>query len=163
MLYLIRSFGRNGKSYLKVGFTDNIANRMQQYKIHNPLSELITTRQGEQVEEKLLQLYLDILGYKANFLNEWFIDDFEILQKFHVNIDKKLKKFIWNNRNLVFKISDFSNKLMRYIFEELRSLFWSGKYTEEIDKQWKFAESQELIKFQKKASYSNFKSRIKSV
>ena len=150
MLYLIRSFGRGRRSYLKVGFTDNISTRMNQYRIHNPQFELISTRQGTQEEEKLLQLYLSLTGYKADFLNEWFIDCPEIYQTFHIKINSKLKKFIWRKRDKIFKISDFSNSGMRVLFENLRKLFWKGIYTFNIDREWKFAEAQEYLKRQRK-------------
>ena len=70
MLYLIRSFGRNNKSALKVGFTDEIKNRVSTYKYHNPFSELISTREGSLLDETRIHTYLRSLGYKLDLLDE---------------------------------------------------------------------------------------------
>jgi len=125
MLYLIRSFGKN-KTALKIGFTDNIENRMNIYKAHNPFFELISTREGTFIEEAYIHLYLEALGYKEDFLNEWFIDTPEIYQIFHERIlSTKVKRTIWRNRDNLFKQVDFSNKLgfMRILYEHLREIF----------------------------------------
>ena len=47
MLYLIRSFSRGGKSILKVGYTEDINKRMNQYFYYSPGFELIATREGD--------------------------------------------------------------------------------------------------------------------
>ena len=150
MLYLIRSFGRGSKSYLKIGFSDNLDNRLRQYRIHNPQFELISLRQGTQEDEMLLHMFLDIKGYRTNFLNEWFIDCPEVLTLFHVSIDNKLKKILWINRTLLFKIDDFCNPQKRDLFKNLQKLFYSGKPQNSLDMDWKFAEAREKLKDIKK-------------
>lgn len=145
MLYLIRSFGRGGKSYLKVGYSDSLGNRMGQYRIHNPLFELIATREGSQEDELLIHLYLEALGYKVDILNEWFMDTPEILSRFHDNIQSKVLRKVWRNRESLFTIADFNNPLRKKIFERLRSTFGkSRKYS--IDREWAFADSREKLK-----------------
>lgn len=64
MLYLIRSFGREGKSILKVGYTDDLNRRMSQYFYNNPCFELIATREGDELLEDMIQVYLKSLGYQ---------------------------------------------------------------------------------------------------
>lgn len=151
MLYLIRSFGRRGRSFLKIGFTDNVSARMTQYRIHNPRFETLSIRQGSLEDEKILQIYLSLLGYKTDFLNEWFMDCSEVHQKFHIKINNKIKKYIWRNRDKVFKITDFSNTGMKLLFENLRKEFWNGAYAFNIDREWKFAEAQEYLRTLKKS------------
>lgn len=151
MLYLIRSFGRGGKSYLKVGYSDNIADRMTQYKIHNPLFEIISQRQGSQDEELILQMYLGIMGFKADFLNEWFKDDSEVITIFHKSFKYgKLEKVVWKNREKIFRIEDFNNPRKRKIFEYLRKRWSIGKIQCNLDRDWKFSESREGLKKMKK-------------
>ena len=145
MLYLIRSFGRRGKSYLKVGFTDTITTRMGTYRIHNPGYELISMRCGTMREELILHLYLELLGYKLKFLDEWFSDSPEVYQIFHKALDKKVMERIWVHRDKVFNIEDFKSSSLRSLFDELRAKFWDGRFRFEIDKQWKFAESKEKL------------------
>lgn len=73
MLYLIRSFGRGGKSILKIGYTEDIDRRMNQYFYTNPCFENISNREGDEMLEGMIQIYLKFLGYqfqKDGRLNE---------------------------------------------------------------------------------------------
>lgn len=91
MLYLIKSFGRDGKSILKIGYTDDLNRRMSQYFYNNPCFELIATREGDELLEDMIQVYLKSLGYqyqRSGRLNEWFIDTPEIYQIFHIYQEK---------------------------------------------------------------------------
>ena len=150
MLYLIRSFGRGGKSYVKVGFSENLENRMGQYRIHNPLFETIAQRPGSIRDEMILHLYLEAFGYKAKFLNEWFIDCPEVLTLFHDDLIIKVPRLVWKMRESLFTIADFSNPLKREVYEHLRH-FWSNGIPKcDLDRDWKFAESREKFKKMKK-------------
>lgn len=147
MIYLIRSFGRNGKSILKVGFTGDLETRKSQYYHSNPLYEFIGYRSGGLIEEKKIQLYLEILGYKYNKLQEWFYDNPEILSLFHSSIDR-MDKLIWRNRNTIFSIQDLkkdSDKRLRDIYESLKNKY-GIKYKQEIDIQYIFEKSKESYK-----------------
>lgn len=148
MLYLIRSFGRNNKSSLKIGFSDDYKKRLDSYRIHNPFSEVITTREGDEILETKLHLYLS--KYKEDFLNEWFKDLPEIITLFHQNIPK-IDKFVWKNRQDLFSVEDFKptgNKIKKKIFEDLR--IFGGKL-QEIDIQWKTIFNKNAIKNIKKS------------
>ena len=126
MLYLIKSFGRDGKSILKIGYTDDLNRRMSQYFYNNPCFELITTREGDELLEDMIQVYLKSLGYqyqKNGKLNEWFIDTPEIYQIFHIHREN-LERVIWRYREKILKLN-ISCELM--IYEYLR-----GKYISEI-------------------------------
>ena len=54
MIYLIKSYGYRGKSVLKIGFTDDIQKRSYQYFFSNPMMEVLSTREGDEIFEKLL-------------------------------------------------------------------------------------------------------------
>ena len=107
MLYLIKSFGRNGKSILKIGYTDDLNRRMSQYFYNNPCFELIATREGDELLEDMIQVYLKSLGYqyqRNGKLNEWFIDVPEIYQIFHIH-RKKLEEIIWKKRDNILNLN----------------------------------------------------------
>lgn len=107
MLYLIKSFGRNGKSILKVGYTDDLNRRMSQYFYNNPCFELIAIREGDELLEDMIQVYLKFLGYqyqRNGKLNEWFIDDPKIYQIFHIH-RKKLEETIWKKRDDILNLN----------------------------------------------------------
>lgn len=104
MIYLIRSYGLRGKSYLKVGFTGNTKKRFDQYFYHNPGCEVVSTREGDETLENLFHLYLKSLGFqykKQGRLDEWFIDTPEIYQIFHIS-RKDLERKVWGNREKIF-------------------------------------------------------------
>lgn len=107
MLYLIRSFGRGGKSILKVGYTEDINKRMNQYFYYSPGFELIAAREGDELLEDMIQVYLKSLSYqyqRNGKLNEWFIDIPEIYQIFHIH-RRKLEEIIWKKRDNILNLS----------------------------------------------------------
>ena len=119
MLYLIKSFTRN-KPILKIGYTDNMENRMNQYFYANPGLELISTREGDELLEDMIQIYLKFLGYqyqKHGKLNEWFIDDLKVYQIFHIH-QEKLENKLWKHRADIFNIGKSTDLL---VYEYLRS------------------------------------------
>lgn len=54
MLYLVKSYLHLGKHIYKIGFTDNIERRRSHYFYSAPGNELITTREGDELLEKLI-------------------------------------------------------------------------------------------------------------
>lgn len=119
MLYLIKSFTRN-KPILKIGYTDNMENRMNQYFYANPGLELISTREGDELLEDMIQIYLKFLGYqyqKHGKLNEWFIDDLKVYQIFHIH-QEKLENKLWRHRVDIFNLGKSTDLL---VYEYLRS------------------------------------------
>lgn len=162
MIYLLRSYGISGKSksFLKIGFTNDIHTRSSQYFYMNPGCEIISVREGDYILESLFHYYLRYLGlqYKKNGkLNEWFIDDPRVYQVFHIS-QESLERKIWKHREEVFddsKISISSKitedyKIFEYLweknkenFEGERIVFKNGKLvrtkTKKIDIVfWKF-------------------------
>lgn len=110
MLYLIRSYGPRNRSILKVGFTDDIEARKNQYFFHNPLFQVISVREGDLILEGLIHRYLYFLDlqYKhGERLREWFDNDSEVLRVFHLSRET-LERLVWRNRNKIFNIESFS-------------------------------------------------------
>lgn len=119
MLYLIKSFTRN-KPILKIGYTDNMENRMSQYFYANPGLELISTREGNELLEDMIQIYLKFLGYqyqKHGKLNEWFIDDLKVYQIFHIH-QEKLENKLQKYRADIFNLGKSADLL---VYEYLRN------------------------------------------
>jgi len=146
VLYLIRTFGRKNKTALKVGFTDDNKNRSDQYKLHNPLYEPISTREGSLYEEAKIHLFLTALNLKRNILNEWFEDCPDTLTLFHASINK-INRTIWNNRSRLFTRADFKSdkNIKNLIYEELRRIYKPRNY-KQIDREWKIESNQKLLK-----------------
>ena len=136
MLYLLRSFTRGG-SYLKVGYTGNLEKRMASYLTENPGRELVGIRGGDMKDETRMHLFLEALGCKAGFLDEWFLDNPLVLEKFHEST-KRIDKLIWKNRDLLFTGLDFSRQGYKVqIYEDLRFLFKDTPATGKIDQEWR--------------------------
>ena len=80
-----------GKSILKVGYTDDLNKRMYQYFSTNPGFDVLGIREGDEILEDMIQIYLTYLGYQQKIggrLNEWFEDDPEVQQIFHISQDR---------------------------------------------------------------------------
>lgn len=145
MLYLIRTFGRGKKSSLKVGYSNDPRNRLDHYRIHNPLFEVIAQREGTQDDELLLQFYLTARGYKAGFLNEWFLDSPAVQDIFHRSLlGKRVKRSVWKHRRELFTKFDIKNTRRKRLYEELRNLYGPGR--SELDIDWKQEEMKKCIK-----------------
>ena len=159
MLYLIRSFGRSkNQSALKVGFTDDIKNRVNTYKYHNPFFELISTREGSLLDEARVHAYLKSLEHKLDLLDEWFIDCDEVIQSFHKSFDT-MNRVIWNDRNNLFKKEDFLNEnTMNELYQELHLLQSPLKKLKPIDQEWKNVINKKYVAnyFKKKNDYIEF-------
>ena len=119
MLYLIRSYMKLGKSILKVGYTDDLNKRMYQYFLANPGFDVLGIREGDEILEDMIQIYLTYLGYQRRVgkrLNEWFDDRPEIQQIFHISRDR-LERILWGSRE---KIFNFTRTTHLNIYEYLR-------------------------------------------
>ena len=96
-----------GKSILKVGYTDDINKRMYQYFSTNPGFDVLGIREGDEILEDMIQIYLTYLGYQQKIggrLNEWFDDRPEIQQIFHISRNK-LERILWRSREKVFNLT----------------------------------------------------------
>ncbi len=115
MIYLIRSHGKEGNSLLKIGYTDSLQTRSYSYLEHNPLLDILNTREGDEELELLLQLRF--IYYKADILKEWFKDEQEILNHFKDRIED-LYMWLWIHREDAFKENTRSKKI-KSIFRKI--------------------------------------------
>ena len=135
MIYLIRTYGKDGESILKVGFANDLERRMSQYFYANPLFEFVSSREGDELLEKLFHYYLYYKGfqYKINGkLNERFLDDPEVIKIFDIPIED-LEKELWENRDKVFDLkgklkNSLNYQLFEYLYQKNKEDFIGEKY-----------------------------------
>lgn len=70
MLYLIKEYGKN-KTYLKIGYTQNLEERLKAYNIHSAEFELVNSMEGSQE----LETFAHKLLANYNIKGEWFKED----------------------------------------------------------------------------------------
>ena len=122
MIYLIRSYGED-KSILKIGYTDNMKKRGESYFYHNPLCKVLQSKEGDEIHEILLHLYLSSLGYNFEVegkLNEWYLDIPEVIEIFNMSFEELCDK-VWKSRGKAFDLKKF--KLKNYIYNSFLYLF----------------------------------------
>lgn len=127
MIYLIKSYLPLGKYIYKVGFTDNIIRRCYHYFYSNPGFEIVSTREGDEILEKLLHYYLYHKGfqYKKNGkLSEWFLGNTEVRNIFHYS-RKKIEKELWKHREEIFNPGESTTdyKIFEYLYQKNKEDF----------------------------------------
>ena len=166
MIYLIRSYGIKGKSVLKIGFTDDFERRMDQYFYSNPMFQIVSTREGDEILENLFHRYLYFLGfqYKNNGkLDEWFLDVPEIYQIFHLS-QETVEKLVWRNRNKIFTIKSGSSAdytMFEYLYYKHMKEFKGTRYENIGNKIYKTKAKEIDISFWKFYMKNREKSRFK--
>lgn len=70
MLYLIKQYGKN-TTYLKIGYTQNLQERLKAYNTHNAEFELVCSMEGDQE----LETFAHKLLLEYNIKGEWFKED----------------------------------------------------------------------------------------
>lgn len=70
MLYLIKEYGKN-KTYLKIGYTQNLEERLKAYNTHSAEFELVNSMEGSQE----LEAFAHKLLADYNIKGEWFKED----------------------------------------------------------------------------------------
>lgn len=81
MLYLIKS-----SNYIKIGFTNNINNRMKAYNTCNPDYELLDTVEGTEEDESNFHNIIS----KYHYRGEWFYFNQEILDIWNSTFGRKV-------------------------------------------------------------------------
>ena len=135
MIYLIRSYGKDEQTALKIGFASDLEIRMSQYFYMNPFFEKVSSREGDELLEDLLHYYLYYKGFQYKIdgkLNEWFIDDPEVIKIFDISIED-LEKELWENRDKVFNLkgklkNSLDYKLFEYLYQKNKEDFIGEKY-----------------------------------
>lgn len=127
MLYLFGSGSwKDNQKFLKIGFTSDLESRKVQYKIHNPLGEFISVREGDEMLE--LKMHLRLLNNKADFLDEWFYDEKEVYDVFNSS-EEDINRWLWENRGecLLYPSIPSPDSLKGLILKELRELFYNSE------------------------------------
>jgi hypothetical protein len=83
-IYIIKTYSKIGNSIIKVGFSNNLEERLKSYYYHNPYFEIITTcfiLEGKIWEEEFHR------KHKSTLLNEWYNEEFlsYILNDLNIN------------------------------------------------------------------------------
>ena len=123
MLYLFGSGSwKNDRKIVKVGFTDDFSTREQSYKLHNPLGEMIDTREGDKYLE--LKLHIRLRDWQVEFLDEWFYDESEVFELFQID-EEELDKWLWDNRSetLLYPTMPQAGTMKREILDKLQEKF----------------------------------------
>lgn len=124
MLYLFGTGAwRNDRKALKIGYTNDIETRKNQYRLHNPLGEILKTREGDELDE--LRLHLRLFDHKVEFLDEWFYDEDEVFKVFDQPYEE-INKWLWDNRienALFYPTVPSPGTLKRKILDELRKKY----------------------------------------
>ena len=123
MLYLFGSGAwKNSRRIVKIGYTSDIDTRKQQYKLYNPLGEILDTREGDEILE--LKLHLRLIHFKVEFLDEWFFDEEPVFNIFKES-EEDIDKWLWENRNdcLIYPTIPLPGTMKRKILDDLRNRF----------------------------------------
>ena len=135
-IYIIKIYGRNNISYIKIGYSSNIIKRLTTYYYHNPLIEIIDCCFLEDGKSWELEFHKN---NKSSLLNEWYDSDYleniltllkssgAIFNKYEdePSLDIKLLKekiINYNNYNSTNWVLDKLKK-QEYSYEELEELF----------------------------------------
>jgi hypothetical protein len=123
MLYLIKQYGKN-TTYLKIGYTQNLQERLKAYNTHNAEFELVCSMEGDQE----LETFAHKLLLEYNIKGEWFKED-------------PMVYYVWELTKQEYKIRDQENKIdkqektikeLKDSFDELSKdlLYYKEKYEE---------------------------------
>lgn len=118
MIYLITEINQ---SIIKIGYTSNIAVRMNTYYTYNPNAYLIDVEEGSEKDEKNWHLVLEYLGFERIVKNENVLEWFKIPKEIAKNeikkygfdylrvmcINKNNKENAWKS---IFLIPEFGHK-----------------------------------------------------
>ena len=123
MIYLILCAGfkdNNPDQFekrLKIGYTDNLENRLKAYQVANPGFILLDTREGDTRVESYLHKKFEKYRYSDNS-REWFHYSQEIIDNFHCDPEEIIDK----------------DTLLKYINNVYKYIFYCGLYNIKLDK-----------------------------
>ena len=95
---------------IKIGFSDNLNTRENQYKSSGILMGFMKTREGDKNLEKAFHIYFS--KYKYEKLNEWFYYNEDIIINFEMP-EKTVYKSLWEYLLSSDKINDFTLKIAK--------------------------------------------------
>ena len=132
MIYLILSAGfkdNNPDQFekrLKIGYTDNLENRLKAYLTTNPDIILLQTREGDTSLESYLHKKFEKYRYKDS--REWFYYNQEIIDHFQDEVEDFIDEGILleyikkDLRSKIASVPELRNKYLDQILNEIKSL-----------------------------------------
>ena len=132
MIYLILSAGfkdNNPDQFerrLKIGYTDNLENRLKAYLTTNPDFMLLQTREGDTIIESYLHKKFEKYKYKDS--KEWFYYNQEIIDYFQDEVEDFIDEGILlecikkDLRSKIASVSELKEKYLNQILDEIKSL-----------------------------------------
>ena len=139
MIYLILCAGFKDNNpdlfekRLKIGYTDNLENRLKAYSTTNPDYILLQTREGDTTVESYLHKKFE--KYKYKDCREWFCYDQDIIDNFQCNIEDYIDEDLLLDcikkdlRLRISSITELREKYLNQILEEIKS---SDNFSEEL-------------------------------
>lgn len=166
-LYVIRSFGKNGKTIVKLGYSNNIKDRIELYKSHNPFIEVIFTYYRS--DAKLLEAtfhkvnkpvfknewYAECkLNYIINVINNFTIDDLQLNNSNQVKTCTKCNKVKTLNRFNKNKRGKFN---VTSVCKNCRAKYrkYSNEYNAEYQRKYREANKESIKEYQRKYRLKN--------
>lgn len=156
MLYLIKSWGKGGKEYLKVGYTKDWTSREKAYLTHTPEFELLGTREGDTDLESWFRSNFSKYLYR----NEWFIFSQEIVDKF-------LDKSTLNLKEINLRGTEIDTHLKKLLEDfllpsrgwwiEMGNKYWEQIYKESLEENQGENYGESIKKVYKNLIYNSFR------
>ena len=113
MIYLIKTEYKT-TTLLKIGYAECIEDRIKTYKTHNPLVELLDTREGDYDLETYLHKYFKKFSYSNQ--PEWFYYNEKIIKEFKYVEDKPFIEDVTSKvKSVFFTAPSFSKFREKYI------------------------------------------------
>lgn len=110
MLYLIKQYGKE-KTYLKIGYTQNLEDRLKAYNTHSAEFELVNSMEGSQE----LETFAHKLLADYNIKGEWFKEDPMVYYVWELTKQEyKIRKQENNIKELELRLLKLSNIIDAY-------------------------------------------------
>ena len=129
MLYLIEGYGKVGK-LLKIGYSQSVKAKMNQFNITTPDFKLLATREGDEKFEDKLHEYFKSLSYNGSY--EWFYYDEKIIEGFKTLQEENLISFGELRSRILseFKVGNWYSDIYikRKFYQIYRELGYKGSF-----------------------------------
>lgn len=117
MIYCLTSLDTEGNTLYKIGFTDNLKERIKHYYVHNPSCKLVKVMEGNMTDERCIHTYLHLKGL-CKYRQEWYTKDGSIDKILSEPIEE-VKQYLWNNREVVFTKKSLKNNDWYNLYKQL--------------------------------------------
>ena len=110
MIYCLASYDLDGNTLYKIGYTENMNTRLDQYLAHNPSCKLLKVVKGSRVDERCIHSYLHLKGY-GKYRKEWYIKN-DCIEEILTQPFDLITEYLWDNRKVVFSKAKLKNSVM---------------------------------------------------